>query len=742
MRKSDIPARSILLVEDEAIQAMLSMQALEKYGYSVSTVNTGEKAVALIDAGSDIDLILMDIDLGKGLDGTQAAAGILSRHDIPIVFLSSHTEPEVVEKTEKITSYGYVVKNSSITVLDASIKMAFKLFEAQKNIKGQKNDLEKANEKLLISNQMLLATKNDLIASESKIQNKLKSLLDPEGYADAIELSDIIDSPALQSLLEDFYDLTGILGAILDINGKILVAAGWQDICTKFHRCNPDTAKNCMESDNILTKGVPVGTFKTYQCKNNMRDMVTPLVIDNKHVGNVFLGQFIYDDEIQNLDLFRNQAQKYGFDEVKYIEALQKVPRISREKANTAMKFYSKLSGMISSLSYSSIKIARSVAALENSEMALQAKNEEYEVLNEELRSTVEELQNTSEELQEASQKLQAQNGTLTATMYYYQTLLEKATDGIVLLDSNGNFKYVSNPAKLMFGYDLDDDITGNPSVYTHPDDVDLVISNLMNLLGDPSFSPILQYRFQTKSGEWKWVESIFTNLLADANIESIVLNFRDISDQKLAEQKVQALLSEKELILKEVHHRIKNNMNSIYGLLLLQAGTLKDASAIRALDDAANRVQSMQLLYDKLYRSARYDELAVNDYFPQLVDEIVSNFPNGKTVSVKKNIEDFSIDAKKLQPVGIIINELITNIMKYAFTGRADGIISISATLKENRVCISIADNGAGMSESVSFEHSTGFGLVLVQALTQQLAGTIRIERGQGTKIVLEFEK
>lgn len=742
MRKSDIPARSILLVEDEAIQAMLSMQALEKYGYSISTVNTGEKAVALIDAGSDIDLILMDIDLGKGLDGTQAAAGILSRHDIPIVFLSSHTEPEVVEKTEKITSYGYVVKNSSITVLDASIKMAFKLFEAQKNIKGQKNDLEKANEKLLISNQMLLATKNDLIASESKIQNKLKSLLDPEGYADAIELSDIIDSPALQSLLEDFYDLTGILGAILDINGKILVAAGWQDICTKFHRCNPDTAKNCMESDNILTKGVPVGTFKTYQCKNNMRDMVTPLVIDNKHVGNVFLGQFIYDDEIQNLDLFRNQAQKYGFDEVKYIEALQKVPRISREKANTAMKFYSKLSGMISSLSYSSIKIARSVAALENSEMALQAKNEEYEVLNEELRSTVEELQNTSEELQEASQKLQAQNGTLTATMYYYQTLLEKATDGIVLLDSNGNFKYVSNPAKLMFGYDLDDDITGNPSVYTHPDDVDLVISNLMNLLGDPSFSPILQYRFQTKSGEWKWVESIFTNLLADANIESIVLNFRDISDQKLAEQKVQALLSEKELILKEVHHRIKNNMNSIYGLLLLQAGTLKDASAIRALDDAANRVQSMQLLYDKLYRSTRYDELAVNDYFPQLVDEIVSNFPNGKTVSVKKNIEDFSIDAKKLQPVGIIINELITNIMKYAFTGRADGIISISATLKENRVCISIADNGAGMSESVSFEHSTGFGLVLVQALTQQLAGTIRIERGQGTKIVLEFEK
>ncbi|MFN2312796.1 MAG: response regulator, partial [Spirochaetia bacterium] len=82
---------------------------------------------------SDIDLILMDINLGSGIDGTQAAELILQNHDIPVVFLSSHTEPEVVEKTEKITSYGYVVKNSSTTVLDASIKMAFKLFDAMVN---------------------------------------------------------------------------------------------------------------------------------------------------------------------------------------------------------------------------------------------------------------------------------------------------------------------------------------------------------------------------------------------------------------------------------------------------------------------------------------------------------------------------------------------------------------------------------------------------------------------------------
>lgn len=122
------------MVEDEAIIAMTEKNILEKYGYDVVTVSTGEKAIELVEKTATYDLILMDIDLGKGLDGTQTAQRILSGHDIPIVFLSSHSEPEIVEKTEKITSYGYVVKNSSVAVLDASIKMAFKLFAARQKI--------------------------------------------------------------------------------------------------------------------------------------------------------------------------------------------------------------------------------------------------------------------------------------------------------------------------------------------------------------------------------------------------------------------------------------------------------------------------------------------------------------------------------------------------------------------------------------------------------------------------------
>jgi len=122
----------ILLVEDEVITAMMEKMELERKGYIIHHVTTGEDAVkTIIENLLTINLILMDIDLGSGIDGTQAAEQILNKKEIPVLFLSSHTEPDVVEKTEKITSYGYVVKNSGITVLDASIKMAFKLYEAK-----------------------------------------------------------------------------------------------------------------------------------------------------------------------------------------------------------------------------------------------------------------------------------------------------------------------------------------------------------------------------------------------------------------------------------------------------------------------------------------------------------------------------------------------------------------------------------------------------------------------------------
>jgi PAS domain S-box-containing protein len=158
--------KTILLVEDEVIIAMAERAMLEKHGYTVRTAGTGEQAVELALANQEIDLILMDINLGPGMDGTEAAAMILEKLEIPLVFLSSHTERDVVEKTEGITSYGYIVKNSGETVLLASMQMAFRLYDARRSIQTQRMDIEAAYEEMQVANEELLQTQHELIERE------------------------------------------------------------------------------------------------------------------------------------------------------------------------------------------------------------------------------------------------------------------------------------------------------------------------------------------------------------------------------------------------------------------------------------------------------------------------------------------------------------------------------------------------------------------------------------------------
>lgn len=167
--------KNILVVEDEVILALSTKQQLERAGYNVFHAISGEKTVSIsLSDEYGIDLILMDINLGEGMDGTEAAVEILKYKDIPVVFLSSHTESEVVAKTEKITSYGYVVKNSGITVLDASVKMAFKLFEAHREISRKNMAIKAGNETLRITIEKVEETNRALEKAEKELKINLE----------------------------------------------------------------------------------------------------------------------------------------------------------------------------------------------------------------------------------------------------------------------------------------------------------------------------------------------------------------------------------------------------------------------------------------------------------------------------------------------------------------------------------------------------------------------------------------
>jgi two-component sensor histidine kinase len=147
-----------------------------------------------------------------------------------------------------------------------------------------------------------------------------------------------------------------------------------------------------------------------------------------------------------------------------------------------------------------------------------------------------------------------------------------------------------------------------------------------------------------------------------------------------------------------------------------------------------------MMILYDKLYRSGGYEAVSVKDYLSSLIDEILSTFPGVERVKVHKQIQDFLLDVNKIQPFGIIVNELVTNVMKYAFVNQKEGTLLISAAKTDGLVTLEIRDDGQGIPESLDLEAAGGFGLSLVGMLTKNLGGQMRIDRVGGTRVVLEF--
>lgn len=220
-----------------------------------------------------------------------------------------------------------------------------------------------------------------LRASETAVRAKLQALLSPEGDIETLEMADIFDVPSLQGIMDEFYKLTNIGIGILDIKGKVLVGTGWQDICTKFHRVHPETARNCLESDTILSEGIEPGTCKSYLCKNNLRDIATPIMVGGKHLGNLFLGQFLYEDEERNYALFREQARRYGFNEEEYIAAYDRMPRFGREQVDVVMRFYRQFAELVSNLSYGKVKLARALAQSDLARAALRESETRYKAL-------------------------------------------------------------------------------------------------------------------------------------------------------------------------------------------------------------------------------------------------------------------------------------------------------------------------------------------------------------------------
>ena len=226
-----------------------------------------------------------------------------------------------------------------------------------------------------------------------------------------------------------------------------------------------------------------------------------------------------------------------------------------------------------------------------------------------------------------------------------------------------------------------------------------------------------------------------------DGNVLGVVLVFRDITEEKLAEEQILASLKEKEVLLSEVHHRVKNNMAVISSLLALQSEYVYDKKYLDMFNESQSRIRSMSLVHEKLYMSDDFAHVDVRDYVSSLAHNVRSTFMGKKNVSININAEAMGLDIDNLIPCGLIINEILTNAFKYAFNDTEDPEIGISMVKVDNdNVSLTIKDNGIGLPEGFDISRSKGLGLKLVHILAKQLDGKLEVMGNNGTTFRLTF--
>ena len=215
-----------------------------------------------------------------------------------------------------------------------------------------------------------------------------------------------------------------------------------------------------------------------------------------------------------------------------------------------------------------------------------------------------------------------------------------------------------------------------------------------------------------------------------------------DITPRRLAEEAIRTSLAEKEVLLKEIHHRVKNNLQVISSLLNMQSRFVRDAEDLDAFRASMDRVRSMALIHDKLYRSSNLASIHFPDYVKDLCSELLRTYAFGRDIKMNISVADIEVDIDRAMPLGLIINELVSNSLKHAFPGTADGGITVSLQGRGQVIELAVSDTGVGFPEALDFRETESLGMQLVMGLVEQLDGTITSCSEGGAEFRISFHK
>ena len=575
--------KTVLLVDNDAPTPRGEATLLHQAGYNVIQAFTGEQAIETLaawlaqpDSTASIDVGLIAINLGPGMDGVATAQAILEIHDLPIVFLTSHAEPGMVAISEQVTAYGYVDKDSGAAVQLASISLAIKLHAASQERRRVEQELR-----------------------------QFKAIVDSS--TEAIAISDqrgqlLYTNPAHQRLF-----------------GRSLEEARRQT----FYR------------------------YYTPESLEVLKSVAMPALLRGES----------WEGELEVVDA---QGRRFPI--------WERTDAVRDESGAIQYAF-----GLMHEISQQ----VKAAAELRESEAR-------------------------------------------------YRRLVEGLPGIAYVFSTRRGGIFYSPGAEQILGYAVEH-LYANPFLWNqsiHPQDWPRVQEAIEQCANGRPFD--LTYRIRDAHGEWRWLLDRSVGQRVEATETLIEGLATDITANKHAEAALQRSVDEKELLLKELQHRVKNSLGMAASLLSLEMENLPDEHSRQVFADTRARMQTIGAVYDRLYQQPGLVAIALEPYFRDLGERLAGSYlPADSPVTIETHADGLTLDVKRTLALGLILNELVTNAIKYAFPdGRAGSIrVEMSATTDQAR--LTVTDNGIGASATPV----SGLGLKLVALLAEQLEGNFTFE-------------
>lgn len=325
-----------------------------------------------------------------------------------------------------------------------------------------------------------------------------------------------------------------------------------------------------------------------------------------------------------------------------------------------------------------------------------------------------------------------------------FRRVVESAPNAMVMVNAEGSIEMINTQAEKLFDYSREELLGQRIEIlvperfrHDHPHKRKMFFGDLQSRpmgVGRDLFG-------RRKNGSEFPIE-IGLNPIETEEGMMVLSSIVDISDRKQKEMRIQEALKEKDLLLGEIHHRVKNNLQIVHSLLSLQSSMISDESIRSMLVDSQNRIQSMALIHQTLYQSNNFARVDFGDFLEALVPTLISAYAySGKNIQVDIHADSVYLPINSAIPCGLLINELITNALKHAFTESAEGQITVSLSiLEDKKMQLIVSDNGVGIAEELNLNAIETLGLRLVNLLSQQLNGSLNIRRHDPTQFSLVF--